>query len=187
MLGAMFMRLGLQILVALSCSAGIAAGQSTIHICGADLRVGMAKNRVLDIAGAGCELVKLRATDTEMWCAKATEKKNSAYDTCHMLEFDDGFLIYVSKQISEVSGEPVADLVNAVYEFTKVAQADGKTPAVVTKQFEFKKNRYRTISFVVGDRSLVLNIAQPVGSSGSVSSVSLSEELRRPQLPSPKQ
>jgi hypothetical protein len=67
----------LQILLVLSCCAGIAAAQSTIQICGVDLRIGMKKDRVLEVTSAACEVERYRIPDSDSWCARPAEKMTS--------------------------------------------------------------------------------------------------------------
>jgi hypothetical protein len=161
---------------------GMAGAQNTMHLCGADIRIGMAKDRVLETTSTGCELKSFRTKGSEVWCARPTEgdhSKLAEYEGCHILQFENGTLININRHISEVSGEAVADIMNAIYEFTRDAKADGKSVTIATNQSEYEKSRYRTITFDIGDRSLVLNITQPVGSQDSVSSVSLIEVMAR--------
>ncbi len=179
---------GLQILLVLLCHAGTAGAQSTIHFCGADLQIGMAKARVLEITSTGCELKSLRTTGTEIWCAKPTERKiafMSEVDVCDVLQFDGGTLINANRHISEASGEASADIVNRVYEFVRDAKAAGSSVVIETAESEIEKQRHRTLSFTVGQYALVLIITQSVGASSSGSSVGLIETLAR--RPSPAQ
>jgi hypothetical protein len=176
------LRLGLQTLLALLCFAGIAGAQSTIHICGADLTVGMAKDRVLETTSVGCELKRFPGDQLDLWCARPIGKNSGLtdYEGCDMFQFDQGFLAMADRTISETSGEKVADMMNQVYEFIRDGEASGKSVVSWTTQAEVDKYRYRRINFRVDDRSLVLNIIQPIGTAGSTSKVSLMERLARP-------
>jgi len=175
----------------LSCFAGICVAQSTIQICGADLRIGMAKDRVLELTSAGCEVKRYRMPDADFWCARPADKMNSglaAYEGCHDFQFEKGALVLVTKHIGETSGETAANLLNKVYEFMRDAEESGESVVTTTDQKEFEKQRFRFIAFMVGDRKLEVTVTQDVGASGAASVVRLAETLSRSQkAPAPRQ
>jgi hypothetical protein len=146
--------------------------------------MGMAKDRVLELTSAGCELKSYPISGTDRWCARPMEKVRSMrsraelYEDCHYLQFKNGALAEVEKQISEANDDRSADIMSRVYSFILGVEAGRQSVRVsIDDEKEYKKHRLRTIIFTAGDRSLNLYIAQTIGSPGS--RFTLTESLTR--------
>lgn len=166
----------------LPCSSVPANAQSTIQICGVGLRIGMARDRVIEAVRSSCE-VKRFPGNSDFWCAR-TPVANSVpggYDGCHTLMFDGGLLTKASRKVATTPGDTVAAILNEVYMFVQQAKANGE--AVLTSAFQVEDNdsRSRNLVFRVReDRYMELTMDQPIGSSGARSGITLTEWLDPP-------
>jgi hypothetical protein len=165
--------------------------QGAVQICGTSLKIGMAKDRVIKAASAGCEVKPFREEGTDLWCVRTIEKANSglaAYEGCDTMDFDRGILVSVSREYADVSDNAGAPIINRVYEFIQRANNAGGTVDVsLAPEREFAGSRFRTIVFSIRDVSVELAITQPVGSSGVKSSIRLTESLGPLVSPTRKQ
>lgn len=180
----------LPVVLLLSCPSKPANAQSTIRVCGVDLRIGMAKDRVIEAASSRCEVKRFRG-EGDYWCARPIEKMNSglaAYDGCHTMDFTSGLLTSVTREVAEAHDNTSADVVNQVYVFVEHAKSNGDTVVVsLGHEREYEKWRFRTVVFSVRDRSMELTTTQPVGSSGAISSIRLTESLEPLVAPARRQ
>jgi hypothetical protein len=166
-----------------------ASAQSTVRICGLDLRAGMQKDRVIEAASSSCEVKRLRGGSDDSWCAKPIEKANdrsAPYEGCHILKFVAGVLFSATREGAEAYDDTSANIMNEIYTFVKGAKDNGEAVSVsLGRETEYAGWRFRMIIFSVGDRSLELSITQPVGSPGRKSSIRLTESVELPAPPTP--
>jgi len=171
----------------LLCSLQVANAQARINVCGVDLRIGMAKDRVIQAASSGCEVKRFRDTTTDLWCARPAELLNSRlppYAGCHNLQFESGLLVSIEKEIGEAHDEKAAGVLDRVFSFLKAAEDASQTVTVSpSSETEFAGLRFRTIDFKLGQRSLSLTITQPIGSARGIPEVRLTESLQSAHLP----
>lgn len=151
-------RLGFQILLTLSCTTGLVAAQSTIQVCGAELRLGTPKDQVLQVVGAHCDLKRLTGIPTDDWCA--TENGD-----CHVLEFRRDVLVFVSKETAFASGDAAENVANRIYSFIREQESSGQRVTVsINREVATDTLRIRTVLLTAGDRSMSLDLTQAVGS-----------------------
>jgi hypothetical protein len=173
------------VMLLVSCVATPALAQNSVVMCGTELRLGMAKDRTLELTGRSCEAKLFPRGTMDFWCLRSFEKANSgvaAFDGCNTVRFVGGVLTEAEKEISEVPDEAAASVMSRVYAFVQGAVADRESVTVsIGGEQEFENWRYRMIYFTLRNRSLNLTISQPIGSSKSSSSVRLTESLGPPR------
>jgi len=155
-------------LAAVSCFAGSSRGQSIIHICGTDFRIGMAKTRVLDIAGRDCQLQRTKGFSGDTWAFR--EGNDAPWDG--FMTFQDGSLTYLSKDVAQGSGKAVENIASKLYSFIQDAESNGQAVAVSLRREETLPDpeggpgtvRSRMLGFAAGDKKLYLWITQPASS-----------------------
>jgi hypothetical protein len=142
----------------------------------------MAKDGVIQAASSGCEVKRYRDNTADRWCARPIEIENSKlppYAGCHDFEFESGMLTSVEKEIGEAHDEKAAGILDRIFSFLKAAEDAGQVVTVSPgSETEFSGLRFRTVSYKLGQRSLLLAVTQPIGSARGVSEVRLTETLQ---------
>jgi len=166
-----------------------ASGQTSIRVCGTDLKPGITKDAALQAVSIDCEIKRLALPPNvteEMWCLKHSDKsipRPISDDNCpDVAEFDGGRLIAVTKLLARAENDGAGEIANLIYQFAKMATEDGVSVTVrPAGDFDSDGWRIRIVQIYAGESKLTLTTSQPIGRSTSSSSIKLEETVALPK------
>lgn len=158
------------------------AQNDSIHINGAELRVGMPRSDVLALLAERNDLVRIKGLE-DGWCVRAKDDHVQQSACGNLIQFGRDKLVAMSRAMGSATGEDAAAMVAALFSTLDGLEKSGRTDLTFsTQELETDDHiRIRALSFIAGGKKYTFFTNQPVGSqSGRSSSVELQETFASP-------